>query len=438
MKPPSRQRIRPSRFLGIKRTEPTRGLCTGWSKKEQQNLLRGLSEQLRLKPELDLLELQKKVPKRTVPEIQNIIKFLKGSVVRRVYLQVQKQKREEQRTKTPIEIWAELAQKMAGVHEETISSAFSQMLVIAATEPLSQLHSVPPRLIDLPNPVAHSLPTTLRVNGTSSPAAKTLELETSSLVQPSSISSTEENSNGTQPSSVSGQASAKLSIPTNPKSNLCQTSVSPSKTISKVIPPVSNPSAATMPCPSNSTNQPSKQHACGQSKQDHQHGLVEKALTVDFDKIYNFMSNMNTNKGRSSLTAMESAVLLDLLMSLPEELPLLDCKELQHHLLQVYTRLTSETAVQRPAAAKPVEVDQGTNISAEMQSSQTPSEKNVQKGGDSSAVSKQRNATEVADDIPGQSSAINPPKDRENWATAGLFPLNPFMLPVGLLKRQQP
>ncbi|KAB5579360.1 hypothetical protein PHYPO_G00194160 [Pangasianodon hypophthalmus] len=47
-----------------------------------------------------------------------------------------------------MELWAEVAQKMAGVHEETISSAFSQMLVIAATEPCSLHYSDPPRTTD--------------------------------------------------------------------------------------------------------------------------------------------------------------------------------------------------------------------------------------------------------------------------------------------------
>lgn len=60
-------------------------------------------------------------------QIQNVIRFLKRCVVQRVYLKVQKQRLEEQKTKVPTELWAELAQKMAGVHEETISSAFSQV-----------------------------------------------------------------------------------------------------------------------------------------------------------------------------------------------------------------------------------------------------------------------------------------------------------------------
>lgn len=56
-----------------------------------------------------------------------MIKFLKQCVVKRVYLQVQKQRREEQKNKVPIELWAELAQEMAGNNVETISSAFSQV-----------------------------------------------------------------------------------------------------------------------------------------------------------------------------------------------------------------------------------------------------------------------------------------------------------------------
>lgn len=433
MKPPVRHRIRSKRLLGLKETETKPRVCITWYKKEQRSLRQGLSLQLKSNLEPDLLELQKKLPKRTLLEIQNLLKFLKASVVRRVYNCVQKQKHEEQRIKVPIEIWDELAQKMAAVHEETISSAFSQMLVIAATEPLSQLHSVPPRQTD--NLIStHGM-------AKSSPSSK----EASSLVKPPASSSAKKISNGSQSSSVAGQVLTKVSTPTAPKMSLEHTSVNQSETVSKIIPPVTTSKAATVSLSPNSNKQ-TNHCAHGNSKQDHQQGLAEKASTVDFGKIYEFISNINTSKKRSVLTAMESAVLLDLVMSLPEELPLLDCKELQHHLLQVYSSLTSEatvsipSTVQRPAAAKPAgaeQHDRGTNISPQMQSSQTAGETNVKTAADSSAGSKQTNAPELAEDISDQSS-VNPPKDNSSWATAGLFPLNPFMFPVSLLKRQQP
>ncbi|XP_022534077.2 snRNA-activating protein complex subunit 2 [Astyanax mexicanus] len=433
MKPPVRQRVKSTRLLGVKRTETKRSVSNSWYKKEQQSLIQGLSQQLRSNAVPDLLELQKRVPKRSLLEIQNLLKSLKASLARRVHHCVRKQIHEEQKSKVPIELWDELAHKMAAVHEETISTAFSQMLVIAATEPLSQLHSVPSLQIDLPSKVENKLNSTRGMaNGTSSPSSK----KASSLVQPSSISSTKKKSNGTEASSAESQVSEKVSTPTVPKTNLCQTSVNQSETVSKIPPPATTPRATTVSIPPNSKRQ-AKHRAHGQSKQAHQQRSVERDSTVDFGKIYKFMSNINTNKGRSTLTAMESAVLLDLLMSLPEELPLLDCKELQHHLLQVHSSLTSEASVsdQRPSAANPARAE-GTDISPQMQHLHTAAGQNLQTEADTSAGTEQRNAGEMADDISGQPCPVNPPNDRDNWATSGLFPLNPFMFPISLLKRQ--
>lgn len=132
-------------------------------------------------------------------------------------------------------------------------------------------------------------------------------------------------------------------------------------------------------------------------------------------------------------------------MSLPEELPLLDCKELQHHLLQVHTRLNTPpvdgssvpSSDQRPSAAT---VDHHAKSSDTSSQSGQTVEKNIWKGGDANVVLKQGKSAELplADDsIANNVCAINPPKDNSNLAEAGLCPLNPFMVPVDLLKRQQ-
>lgn len=132
-------------------------------------------------------------------------------------------------------------------------------------------------------------------------------------------------------------------------------------------------------------------------------------------------------------------------MSLPEELPLLDCKELQHHLLQVHARLNtpavSLTTDQEPAVANSASIrvtDQQTSradVSLQTQSVHSTGEESVQTG----AVTEQVNVTEsplAADDLPGKSSPIKLSKEKGDWTTAGLCPLNPFMVPVALLKRQ--
>lgn len=107
----------------------------------------------------------------------------------------------------------------------------------------------------------------------------------------------------------------------------------------------------------------------------------------------------------------ESALVLDLLMSLPEELPLLDCKELQHHLLHEYTHLkTKPINYQIPSVDHPA-------------TSQTQSEQPVQKSNLEGRTEQTHNA------------ALQK-KDDNDWAAVGFCPLNPFMVPLTLLKRQ--
>ncbi|XP_017543029.1 snRNA-activating protein complex subunit 2 [Pygocentrus nattereri] len=479
MKPPSRHRILPSKFLPSKRIESTRRSFHGWKNQEKRNLLHGLKQQQRLNSELDLLELRKKVPKRTLLEIQNLIKYLRTRVVWQVHRQVKKQKYEEQRTKAPIEIWAELAEKMAGIHEETISSAFSQMLVIAATEPCSQQHSDPPRFCSILSPAANTSstvpvrptsrsqsesdlpanPSTVTVqpgrtckppsqspgkDGNSSFSGKNT-MGTSSIIQPSSISRIEEDSDCAQPSrSVAGQASEKPSTPSLPKSDLCQFTSSQNHTASKPTLPVPTTTTASTATVSSSSNQLDKQ---GKRQSELPRSMGMK-YTLDFEKIYQFLSEIDQQDRSLTLTAMENAVLLDLLMSLPEELPLLDCKELQHHLLQVHTRLTTPpvTAVsipradQRPAPAEPATAGITKRTATVDQQANCAAGQNVQKEGLSNVASKQGDSTGLPvseGESSSQSSAVNPPIGVGNWAEAGLCPLNPFMVPITLLKRQE-
>lgn len=137
-------------------------------------------------------------------------------------------------------------------------------------------------------------------------------------------------------------------------------------------------------------------------------------------------------------------------MSLPEELPLLDCKKLQHHLLQVHAhlntpaaRLSSDqgSAVETSASTRETEqqtTDQhvtGPDVSLQTQSVQSTGKEIVQKG----PVTEQVKATEsplVAEGFVGKSSAAKLSKVRGDWASAGLCPLNPFMVPVAHLKRK--
>ncbi|XP_050958552.1 snRNA-activating protein complex subunit 2-like, partial [Labeo rohita] len=152
MKPPFRRRTEPSRFLlkspEEEQTVNARSLCKGWNRKDLQSFLQALKQQQNFEAELDLTEIQK------AHRHQNVDKC-------KLDLQVQSQRREERKAKVPIELWAELVQKISRSHEKTISSAFSQMLVIAAIEPCGLLHSEPPHPIvqtrDAPIPILVSV-----------------------------------------------------------------------------------------------------------------------------------------------------------------------------------------------------------------------------------------------------------------------------------------
>uniref|UniRef100_A0A3P8SSY5 snRNA-activating protein complex subunit 2 n=1 Tax=Amphiprion percula TaxID=161767 RepID=A0A3P8SSY5_AMPPE len=64
---------------------------------------------------------------------------------------------------------------------------------------------------------------------------------------------------------------------------------------------------------------------------------------VDFERIYRFLSVIHNPSEKCHLTSMESAIVLDLLMSLPEQLPLLDCNKLRKHLIQVQSAAYKQT-----------------------------------------------------------------------------------------------
>ncbi|KAM9501355.1 snRNA-activating protein complex subunit 2 [Clarias gariepinus] len=457
MKPPSRHRILPARLLDIKKTEPVRRFRPRCHRLEQRNLLLALKQQKGINKELDYLELQKKIPKWSVLQIQNVIKYLRRGVVHRVYLQVQKERQEERKTKKPTEIWAELAHRMAGVHEETISFAFSQMLVIAATEPCSLCHSDPPRTADSHIPLAsgmRTIPQRLMPKfqpNLSGQACKTPQLHGKDAAGSSSAQTTTVTS---PPAVAEGECSelqkteahkdpALPSISASPESPLIQPASKPA------LSPASASSAVSTPALSHTsdTDHPDKQSESGQSEKAWQYTPLGGKSVVDFEKIYQFMANIVLEKHTQPLTAMESAVLLDLLMSLPEELPLLDCKELQHHLLQVYTPLNTPAVSlgtdQGPAVASYVVTNvteqqtsragqhtEGSGVSVKTQCAQSIEQEPVKKGTVTEQV--------TAGDFPGQSPAVNLLKGEGDWATVGLCPLNPFIVPIALLKRQEP
>ncbi|XP_056605480.1 snRNA-activating protein complex subunit 2 [Triplophysa dalaica] len=454
MKPPSRRRTEPSRFslkcteekpTGSEKRTTVRSFCKGWTRKEQRSLLQALKRQKNCGSELDPTELQKVVPRRSLQEVEDLIKLLKSSVVQMVFQQVHSQLREERRNRVPIEIWGDLVQKVTRSHEKTISSAFSQMLVIAATEPCSLLNSIPPQAIDFPkptrpsqkskptaqlfpsvpstNPVVTVLPT--QIDNTAQPSSSDTSsigsASTSSagfsLIQPAcSSNAVERHAKKSQPSSLPQESSTSKEESSHVMISQSQLKSEPEAVAYSLSAMSIDSASPSVSIPFNQDN-PSQSQMLDQDSE--QRPRVLKCI-VNFDKIYEYLSDPETKTCSSALTSMEYAVLLDLLMSLPEELPLLDCDQLQHHLLQVHGQLTKP--VQNPASS--------------LKSSKNISPATVD---DSAKLTNQEKTTPESycpSEEPSDDSSVTEPAKEKDWDSVGMRPLNPLMIPIDLLKRR--
>ncbi|XP_075268604.1 snRNA-activating protein complex subunit 2 [Opisthocomus hoazin] len=156
MKPPMRARLVPARFLPGPGPGPGRARAA-WSAREKRALLAALRAQAALGlPEPLSRPLRERLPRRSEAEIAALVQRLRGraarEAVRTRYRQCLEQlRRRRAQLPAPIEVWLELAEALAEGLEEVTAAAFSQVLTVAATEPLTLLHSVPPHP---PSPVA--------------------------------------------------------------------------------------------------------------------------------------------------------------------------------------------------------------------------------------------------------------------------------------------
>ncbi|XP_062454899.1 snRNA-activating protein complex subunit 2-like [Rhea pennata] len=150
MKPPLRTRLAPARYVtgpGAAAPEPPRA---AWSAREKRALLGALRAQAALgAAELDPRRLRERLPRRSEAEILAFVSHLKGRVAREAVCTEYRQCLEEQRRRraevpAPIEVWTDLAEKLSEQLEEATAAAFSQVLTVAGTEPLSLLRSVRP------------------------------------------------------------------------------------------------------------------------------------------------------------------------------------------------------------------------------------------------------------------------------------------------------
>ncbi|KAH1182217.1 snRNA-activating protein complex subunit 2 isoform X1 [Mauremys mutica] len=197
------------------------------------------------------------------------------------------------------------------------------------------------------------------------------------------------------------------------------------------------------------------------------HGEPEK-FSVDFEKIYKYLSMLSRDIKVPELSPCESAVVLDLLMSLPEELSKLDYDGLKSHMHRSYRALTArqpdgsrkgsdpgacagELAADTPSASVACERPPSANLSvsctapAELaqpsdnqerpsrsgeceQGTQEPPQPSV------SPSSAQRSASHGQLPPPIHSPAADAQKSV--WKDLGICPLNLFLVPLELLARK--
>ncbi|XP_012646237.2 snRNA-activating protein complex subunit 2 [Microcebus murinus] len=351
MKPPQRRRTVPARYLG-EVTGPA-----AWSAREKRQLLR-LLQARRGQPEPDAAELARELPGRSKVEIRDFLQQLKGRVAREAIRRVHPgggPRRREAQTPAPIEIWMDLAEKITGPLEEALTVAFSQVLTIAATEPLSLLHSKPPKPTR-----ARGKPLLLSVQGVQEDPTP-------------------------EPPGPAPEASGPT--PETP---------GPAPEASGPTPETPGPAPeASGPAPESSSGS-----LAGRS--------TEGDFTVDFEKIYKYLSSFSRSGHGPELSAAESAVVVDLLMSLPEELPHLPCTALVEHMAETYRHLTAPEP--SPARGNPEPGAEGDRTGA----------RGPEEPGQATAHSSEK---------------AGPSKLRSPWQAAGICPLNPFLVPLELLGR---
>uniref|UniRef100_A0A3B4UYG3 Small nuclear RNA activating complex polypeptide 2 n=1 Tax=Seriola dumerili TaxID=41447 RepID=A0A3B4UYG3_SERDU len=271
----------------------------------------------------------------------------------------------------------------------------------------------------------------------------------------SSIQTTQQHPSTSTPASTSTSTSTPAPTSTSTsastvKSTVSHTPVSPSATSLTPL-----PSAAQFSVPSSSSST-STTHPLpplsGPAAEVHaRFGRTSKFATkdsprtlgvkciVDFERIYRYLSAIHKPTDECHLTPMESAIMLDLLMSLPEELPLLDCKNLHKHLVQVYQSLSSPADSQlarelfKNLKGGPSAQSEGpsgpdsTTPEGQQSSDRTGGSEVVDSGG-----------RKLQPEAESQSSQSNNTSSQSgNGDVMGPCPpLNPFMVPLKLLMRR--
>uniref|UniRef100_A0A8C4EH45 Uncharacterized protein n=1 Tax=Dicentrarchus labrax TaxID=13489 RepID=A0A8C4EH45_DICLA len=351
MKPPPRTRTKPNRSLKHESVpRRSRKPAFKWQRVEQRKLLNALRRLGRTGGTLDMdyASLRKYVFTRSISEV----------TVPVVTFALRQKRCEEEKVRKPIEVWTHIASTVAGAHEEAICTAFSQMLIVSSTEPCTLRNCDPPQDHRPPTdrPVGRTVPLRpmpcspvqgdrpginivhpFQVFKTPAPTfGPVVRQPNSAILPPQQKHST---TAGTSPAVSSTPQSAATSC----QPGAAKIPVAPSTSqqpASQTATPVSGQATS-----SSSSAAAVKTASVGSSViQTTQQPLEQHPTTISTTSISNstsysphlpFYNSSTTPYTNIVLCPAESAIVLDLLMSLPEELPKLDCNKLHKHLIQV-------------------------------------------------------------------------------------------------------
>ncbi|XP_069502539.1 snRNA-activating protein complex subunit 2 [Ambystoma mexicanum] len=178
--------------------------------------------------------------------------------------------------------------------------------------------------------------------------------------------------------------------------------------------------------------------------------------TLDFENIYKYLFALSHGSTTPELSSFESAVLLDLLLSLPKELEQLDCLALRSHMYQSFRSLNmpllqaqgspdtcnkevldnGKSATEPPS--KPGEEIKGAPLkdSSSLETSKDPGSASIDPTGlGRSTSSQQPSATQAVAEPLGDSGKTPALGSKPPWEDLGVCPLNVFHVPIKFLSQ---
>ncbi|XP_072315846.1 uncharacterized protein snapc2 [Eucyclogobius newberryi] len=409
MKPPARKRVKKSRELQPELTSrsPCKSTCKSpckspckWRPLEQRKLLTALTRLCSSGAggaQLDLQRVQEYLPSRTPAEINSVLDSLKEKVVSFAKTKQCAERREALRNRKPLELWIQEASAVSGAAvEESLSSAFFQFLSVASTEscapsppgPLRSSTLSKARALCAPEPCAPPSPVRPRALCAPEPCAPP-----STVCRPRTLCASEHCAPPipVRPRALCAPEPCAPPSPVRPRS-LCApdpcappSPVRPRAPPSPVRPRANSTEVCLLKEPFIAAFYNVKRSILDENalriNRRRQSSIPSSMCHVSFEKIYHYLSVLHQPDQPCMLSPLESAVVLDLLMSLPEQLLVLDCDPLIEHFTQKYQHFSSNTdpmrtkdttVKQQPATAPPTQQQPATAPPTQQQPATAP------------------------------------------------------------------